>query len=123
MTIRVNAMSFGNLVALMLEGGHTLEELAELTGLHYGTVRVYVRGMHKAGAAFVDHWEKDSRGRYAIKSYRVGTGKDAKPPKAMTPAQRQRRYYAKKKAVELLHTMAGATSERPAEFFHSELSV
>ncbi len=98
--IKVNAMAQAKLIALMLDGVYTCKQLAEETGLHYVTVLQYARELHRAKAAHISSWEKDSCGRDAIKIYKIGRGRDAKRER-MTDAQRQARYRAKKKSHAL----------------------
>ena len=98
--VKINAMSQAKLIEAMLDGVYTCEQLAEETGLHYVTVLQYARELHRAKAAHISSWEKDSRGRDVIKVYRIGRGKDAKREK-MTAAQRQARHREKKKAQEI----------------------
>jgi hypothetical protein len=104
--IKVNAMCQAQLVKLLLEGTHTCYELAQATGLHYVTVLHYCRELHKAGAAHIAMWEKDSRGRDLLKVYKLGQGKDAKR-RRMTSAERQRKYREKKKHAEMLQVTTG----------------
>lgn len=104
--IKVNALSFAQLVKYMNEGTYTCMELAELTGLHYVTVLQYTREMHRAKAAHISMWEKDSRGRDALKVYKTGRGKDAKRD-AMTRAEIAKRYRAKKKGRAFINILRG----------------
>jgi predicted ArsR family transcriptional regulator len=104
--IKVNAMCQAQLVKLLLEGTHTCYELAQATGLHYVTVLHYCRELHKAGAAHIAMWEKDSRGRDLLKVYKLGAGKDAKRRK-MTQAERQKKYREKKKHAQMLQVTTG----------------
>lgn len=104
--VKINAMSQAKLIEAMLDGVYTCEQLAEETGLHYVTVLQYARELHRAKAAHISSWEKDSRGRDVIKVYRIGRGKDAKREK-MTAAQRQARHREKKKAQECAKIMMG----------------
>lgn len=97
--IKINAISFSKLVAAMLEGEMTKQELSEHTGLHYITVCTYTRELHRAGAAHIARWEKDARGRDAMPIFKIGEGKDAKRAR-MTPAQRQAAYRAR---INTLH--------------------
>lgn len=48
--VKINAMSQVKLIALMLDGVYTCEQLAEGTGLHYVTVLQYTRELHRAKA-------------------------------------------------------------------------
>lgn len=104
--IKVNAITYAQLIKYMLEGMHSCQELAELTGLHYVTVLQYTRELYAAGAAHIGAWEKDDRERDVIKIYRLGPGKDAKRER-MTQADRASRYRAKKAQLELIQMMAG----------------
>jgi predicted ArsR family transcriptional regulator len=104
--IKVNAMCQAQLVKLLLDGTHTCYELAEATGLHYVTVLHYCRELHKAGAAHIAMWEKDSRGRDLLKVYKLGAGKDAKRSK-MSSAERQQKYRDKKKHAQMVQVTTG----------------
>ncbi len=104
--IKVNAMSQAQLVKLLLDGTHTCYELAEASGLHYITVLHYCRELHKAGAAHIAMWEKDSRGRDLLKVYKLGQGKDAKRRK-MSSAERQQKYRDKKKHAQMVQVTTG----------------
>lgn len=106
--IKINAILQAKLIEAMLDGTLTCMELAEETGLHYVTVLQYTRELHRAGAAYIDHWEKDVRGRDLIKVYKIGRGKDAKRYK-MTAVQRQAAYRAKKKTAAMVAAMSGVT--------------
>jgi len=105
--IKVNAMAYGQLIKFMLEGIYTCEELAEMTGLHYVTVLHYTRELHRAKACFIASWEKDSRGRDAVKIYKIGQAKDAKRER-MTASERQARLRQKRKAMKLNTLLAGS---------------
>jgi hypothetical protein len=102
---KMNSFTQGVMIKHMLEGVHTCMELAELTGLHYVTVLQYTRELHRAGAAHIASWEKDTRGRDLVKIYKIGAGKDAKRDK-MTPAERQARHRSKTKHLEMVQRMA-----------------
>lgn len=104
--IKINAFIQGVLIKHLLEGVYSCRELAEITGLHYVTVQEYTRELHRAGAAHISSWEKDSRGRDVIKIYKIGVGKDAEREK-LNGAQRQERLREKRKAKEMARVMAG----------------
>jgi predicted ArsR family transcriptional regulator len=90
---------------LLLDGVYTCHELAEQTGLHYVTVLQYTRELHAAGAAYICAWEKDTRGRDAIKIYKIGEHRDAQRKK-LTGAQRQAKSREKKFNLEMMHRIA-----------------
>ncbi len=105
---KINAITQAQLIKLLIEGVYTCQQLADETGLHYVTVLQYTRELHRFGAAHISSWEKDSRGRDILKVYKLGAGKDAKRQR-MTAAQRQARTRDKKRAIAILHALAGAT--------------
>lgn len=104
--VKVNALTQAQLIKLLLDGLYTCEELADLTGLHYVTALQYTRELHRAGAAHICAWEKDTRGRDAIRVYKLGAGKDAKRTKK-TSAERARAYQAKKRMLNAIQASAG----------------
>lgn len=104
--VKINRFTQARLIKLLLEGVYTCEQLAEETGLHYVTVLDYTRELHRAGAAHISSWEKDSRGRDVIKVYKLGAGRDAKREK-LTAAERQARYRDKIQAQRHARVMAG----------------
>lgn len=94
--VKVNALSYAQLIKYMLEGGYTCVELAELTGLHYVTVLHYTRELYKAGAARITEWRQDTRGNATVRVYTLGAGRDVKRT-PQTPAQRQARLRARQR--------------------------
>lgn len=102
--IKINAITQAHLIKLLLDGTYTCAELAHETGLHYVTVLQYTRELHRAGAAHIAGWEKDSRGRDLAKIYKIGAGTDKRRQKK-TQAERQVAYRAKKKQVKLLELL------------------
>ncbi|MGI9153593.1 MAG: hypothetical protein ACR2IY_06950 [Rubrivivax sp.] len=104
--IKINAISQAQVIKLMLDGELSCVELAEETGLHYVTVLQYARELHLAKAAHICRWEKDARGRDAVKIYKLGPGKDAKRER-ISDAERQARYKAKLKSQKMAQVMGG----------------
>lgn len=104
--IKINALTQAKLIEAMLDGVYNCHELSEITGLHYVTVLQYTRELHRAKAAHICQWDKDSKGRDVIKIYRIGRGKDAKREK-LTAVQRQARHRANQKAQEVAKIMMG----------------
>jgi len=103
--IKINAISQAQLIKLLLDGVYTCHELAEQSGLHYVTVLQYTRELHSAGAVHICAWEKDGRGRDAIKIYKIGEGTDARRKK-MTAAERKVKSRTKKFNIEMMHRIA-----------------
>jgi predicted ArsR family transcriptional regulator len=97
--VKINALTQARLIEAMLDGTMSIDELAEHTGLHAITVQRYTRELHRIGAVHITQWEKDSRGRDAIRIFKIGRGRDAKREK-LTSAQRQARSREKRRAIE-----------------------
>lgn len=106
--IKVGALTYAQLIKHMFEGIYSCQELADHTGLHYVTVLQYTRELHRAGAAHICGWEKDNRGRDAVKLYKIGPGPDA-PRSKLTAVQRTTRSRAKKKSAANPLFKLGAT--------------
>ena len=104
--VKMNAVAQAHLIKLLLEGAYTCKELAEQTGLHYVTVLQYCRELHEVGAAHICMWQKDARGRDAIKIYKLGEDKDRKRQK-MSDAQRQQKYRDKIAQKKLQNVLMG----------------
>ena len=109
--VKINRFTQAHLIKLLLEGTYNCQELADETGLHYVTVLEYTRELHRAGAAYIHHWDKDNRGRDVIKVYKLGVGKDAKRH-VRSAVERQRAYRAKKKQMAITQLITGANHER-----------
>ena len=107
--IKINAITQAKLIEAMLDGVYTCQELADHTGLHYVTVLQYARELHRANAAHICAWEKDSRGRDVIKIYKIGRGRDAKREK-LSGAERQARSRAAKKGRAALFNLHASES-------------
>ena len=105
--VKIGALTYAKMLAAMIPGDLTCQELAEETGLHYVTVLQYTREIHAAGAAHIVRYEPDTRGRHNVKIYKLGPGTDAKRKK-LTGAERQARVRDKRKAQEMAQVMAGA---------------
>ena len=93
-------MAFAQMIRLLTQDPHTFAELAEETGLHYITVREWVREMHRQGIVRVAAWVENTRGHRRIEAFMFGEGADAKKPRPKSGAQRTREYIARKAARE-----------------------
>lgn len=104
---KTNALAYAKLMKALIPGTLTFEELTEECGLHYHTVRAICNALHDEGAAHIAMWEKDARGRDALRIYKLGEGKDAKRQRK-TAAERQALCRAKNNSIKTLYAMAGA---------------
>lgn len=104
--VKVGAMTYAKLLRLLLDGGYTLAELAEETGLHYLTVCDYTTAMYKEKVIHIAGYAPDSRGRITCRVYKIGEGKDAKRS-PLTKAQRQAKCREKRKLAAMNAVLAG----------------
>lgn len=93
---RLNAVLYATLLAELIEGPTTRQEMADHTGLSRQTILSLVRALHERGLIHIASWEKDARGKHSIAAFRFGSGRDAKRPPPLqsnevTRAWRQRR--------------------------------
>lgn len=103
---KVNAMTFAILVKLLYEGTRSCQELADDTGLHKLTIYDWTRELHRQGVIHICMWEGE--GRASTRIFKFGPGKDApRPIKERSRVHAE--YRARKKAMQVLHRMAGTT--------------
>ena len=104
--LRVNAIAIAELMVALQHGCHSMVELADICGLTIGTVRNYLKQLHKRGAIHIVDWREDKRGARTLKVYELGIGKDMPKPKRMSSAEACARWKAKRKQAKLLSMMA-----------------
>ena len=107
--VKVNAMSYAKLLRLLWDGGYTMQELANETGLHVMTVSDYTKAMHKEGVLHIAGYAPDSRGRVTCRVYKLGPGKDAKRT-TPTKAERMAKYRERQHQAKISATLAGQGS-------------
>lgn len=106
--VKVNALSYAHMIAMLLDDDYSCRELAKATGLHYITVCYYLRELHKAGAVYVADFRTDRLGRRTTKSYRVGKKRDA-VAQPISGTEKSRRYRSRIASLERIWTRsAGA---------------
>lgn len=98
--IKMNHVHTLNLIKALESGTHSLQELADITGLSYPTIRQFCSAAHQKKMIHIAEWEKDKRGRDVIIIYKWGSGKDAKRTK-IPDALRAKAYRTKLKQQEL----------------------
>lgn len=107
--VKVNAMSYAKMIALLLEEDHSKREVATKTGLHYLTVCEYMAELHKARAIYVADFRTDRLGRRTTKTYRIGSKPDAKAA-PMSGSEKSRRYRKRRESLDKMWPMQGVTS-------------
>lgn len=101
---RLNAVLYATLLAELVAGPTTRQELIDHTGLSRQTILSLVRALHERGLIHVASWEKDGRGKHSIASFQFGSGRDAKRPPPLTAVEVQRAARARKvAAASVLH--------------------
>jgi hypothetical protein len=105
--VKVNALSFGLMLKYMIEHPNcSNHEIAEHTGLHFGTAGKWLRAWHKLGIVHISAWDNNAYGRPRIKLYTFGAGKDVKPA-IKSRKDIARSYRARRKARELHQAVTG----------------
>ena len=94
------------LIALLIEGGRSVQELADECGVNRTTMERYLRGLRRRGLTFWSSYKQDARGYYSINcpQLAVAAGTMFDSPKPLTPAGRRARVRAKAKREQ---TQAG----------------
>lgn len=90
------------MVARLVEGPATVQDIADESGLSEQSVRGYMRAMRKRHAVHVAGWELDAAGRHTLAAYRLGRKPDAARVPPLTRAEMARHYRARKKDAQLL---------------------
>ena len=88
--VKLNAVLYAEMIGELLEGPSTAQDLASHTGMHVLTVQRTLRPLYRRGLVHISGWEKDSQGRWVVRVFKFGPGKDAKRPPPKTKAQRVR---------------------------------
>jgi DNA-binding IclR family transcriptional regulator len=104
---RVGHLAVGMLIAALMDGPKTQEELSEDTGLNRTTVRGYLQTFRKLKVAHIAEWQPDARNRMTVAAWKLGKGKDAVRRAAKRDnAARMRDYATRKKMNNVLHLLA-----------------
>lgn len=104
--MNVTAMTYAKLMVLLKEGTRSISELAEEVGVHYETMKAYIRALHKEGVIHIHMWEDDARGANSIAIWMLGSAPDAKQRPKRSHYERQITYRAKKRALRMIGRMA-----------------
>ena len=102
---KVNQDTYARVFRELLDGPVTAHDAVEVAGLHIVTAQHLMRCLKKHKVVHIAAWEVDKLGRDATPVYALGPGRD-KPRRKLTPAQRQARCRAKKKAMAAVNLAA-----------------
>ncbi len=85
------------LLAHLTEGAVSAQDLADLTGLHVKTTRVFVKEMHKRGLVHIAQWDNRYNRRIKLPMYKLGDGIDKPKPQRLCSAETTKRYRQRQK--------------------------
>ena len=107
----INALTFAELMAKLLDGEYTKTELRDHTGLHHVTIAKYLHHLVKRRVVRISGWHKDAIGRTYVPHYSMNPDglPDARKPERISGAERSRQWRERQKAIELNRRMAGGT--------------
>lgn len=112
--VRVNAISFAELLAFMLQqGAATYVELAAGSGLHEVTIRRFIKVLRKKKTCYVAGWDFGANGALNTPMFAIGLGKRDVPRPKKTRAQVASDYRARVKARAQLFMTAGKAQDEP----------
>lgn len=97
------------MMARLVEGPTTAQDIADDSGLSAQSVRGYLRALRKHRAIHIAGWELDEAGRQTLAAYALGRKQDAKRTPALSRAEIARHYRARKRDARLL----GLQAQRP----------
>jgi len=90
--MKVGATLYALMLRKLLDGDISCQEIARTTGLSILTVRQYVAALHKKKVVYISGWGRDVYGRYTIRHYTLGEGRDERKPNPQTRTEIVARY-------------------------------
>lgn len=97
-----------------LEQGLTTKDVSEATGANQGHIARLFHHMRQLGIVHICEYQKPNDG-YPAAVYKLGSGRNATYPKAMSPQEKSARQWADRKAkrqlLEITHALAGSMLE------------
>lgn len=106
---KLRDVCLAKMIAALVDGPCTADELVDVSGLAKATVYAYMRAMRKEGAVYISGWESDRMGRDAHMIYKLGRGTD-KPRRTKTHRENNQAYKARKSMSNLANVF-----RRPAQ--------
>lgn len=105
---RPSHIAISKMVAAMVSGPQSIEDLVEASGLCVTTVRHYVLTLRKEKAVRVAEWQADRRGHLSVAGYAMGNRPDApKPVRGLSEAgKRWKDWESRKNQAQVLRLIA-----------------
>jgi hypothetical protein len=95
--VSLKIQTYVDLLAHLTEGVVSAQDLADLTGLHVETTRVFVKEMHKRGLVHIAQWDTRLNRRIKLPMYKLGEGIDKPKPPRLPSAETTKRYRQRQK--------------------------
>ena len=95
--VSLKIQTYVDLLAHLTEGAVSAQDLADLTGLHVETTRVFVKEMHKRGLVHIAQWDNRYNRRIKLPMYKLGDGIDKLKPQRLCSAETTKRYRQRQK--------------------------
>jgi len=95
--VSLKIQTYVALLAHLTEGAVSAQDLADLTGLHVETTRVFVKEMHKRKLVHIAQWDTRLNRRIKLPMYKLGEGGDKPRPPRLSSAETTKRYKERQK--------------------------
>lgn len=103
--IKMQAVLYARMLAMMRDDPCSIADLAEETGLHVTTVREYTKQLHKLRLISIHDWVIRPLSKHRTPVFVLGDKKDAKRPPPITASVRQMNCRRRKRQRELQAAM------------------
>lgn len=104
---RTGHIAVAKMMSSLFDGGASLADIVEHSGLCIHTVRGYIRQLRKERVVYISSWDEDDIGRATVPTYAIGRKPDAKRiPRSR--AQTAKQWRERRKLRALIHVTAGA---------------
>ena len=103
--IKLNALMMAKVVRMLFDGGVTVYQIAEETGLGYITTLRYVNALRREGVVRIDSWVRS--GSQHVAAYELGDEPDA-PKKLKCPRESAAEWRARRAMKNMIQRTAGA---------------
>lgn len=110
--VRINALMMARVMRMLVDGGHTVYEIAGETGLSYNTTCRYINALRREKLIRVDSWVRS--GNQHVATYAMGDEPDAKK-KLKPPSESTAEWKARQRMKKMFQLMAGELHDKRAE--------
>lgn len=100
---RLSHITFTLVLEELMSGPCRVSELADHSGMTHRYLNRLMRTMHRKKVVHIAGWDKDTLGRYGVRVYGLGAGKDA-PRRTKSREKVNRDYRARAAVAHLVGT-------------------